>query len=128
MDERLQQNILTQFQQLFGDRVTDDEIIRGEHGAGFSYHDCMPPDWVVYPESTDEVVRVISIAAQHQIPVIPFGAGTSVEGHVSALQGGVCIDLRKMNKVLEVNFDDMYVAIQAGVTRNQLDALLEGSG
>lgn len=124
----MKQIILTELTQLLGDRVTSDESILNIHGAGFGYHACMPPDCVVYPHSTDEVSAVIKICDRHQVPVIPFGAGTSVEGHVAALKGGVCIDLKEMNRVVEVNFDDMYATLQAGVTRNQLDELLEGSG
>lgn len=128
MNQQLKQIIFTQLHQLLGNRVTEEETVLREHGAGFSYHECMPPNWVVYPRSTAEVASVIGIAAQYQIPVIPFGAGTSLEGHISALKGGICIDLSEMNQVINVSFDDMHATIQAGVTRNQFDAILEGSG
>lgn len=124
----MKQIIWDQLIKLLGDRVTCDESIRQEHGAGFSYHHAMPPDFVVYPHSNEEISAIVDICAKHQVPIIPFGAGTSVEGHVLALKGGLCIDLREMNQVLELNFDDMYATIQAGVTRNQLDEILEGTG
>ncbi len=128
MDEQLKKIIYTDLHGLLGDRVTSEETIRTAHGSGFSYHDCMPPDYVVYPGSTDEIAAVVKICARHQVPIIPFGAGTLVEGHVLAVRGGVCIDLREMNGVLEVNYEDMYATVQTGVTRNQLDNLLEESG
>jgi D-lactate dehydrogenase (cytochrome) len=128
MEQVLKQIISDQLKKLLGDRVSSSEIVLMEHGAGFSYHHAMPPDLVVYPISTEEIAAVVEICARHEVPIIPFGAGTSVEGHVLAIRGGVCMDLRQMNKVIEVNFDDMSATIQAGVTRNQLDARLEGSG
>lgn len=120
--------VLIELQNLLGNRLQTDESIRNDHGVGFSYHTCMPPDAVVYPQSTQEVAAIVQICKQHQIPIVPFGAGTSVEGHVLALKGGVCIDLSRMNQVLEVNPADMYATLQAGVTRNQLDGVLAGSG
>ena len=120
--------LLTALQNLLGDRLKTDEAVRNGHGAGFSYHPCMPPDVVVYPQSTEEVAAIVKICRQHQIPIVPFGAGTSVEGHVLAVEGGVCIDLSQMNQVLEINPANMYATLQAGVTRNQLDEVLTGSG
>src|SRR5690242_4334819 len=119
MDQRLQETVFTELTNLLGDRITSEESIRNAHGAAFSYHACMPPDFVVFPRSTGEVAAVVQLCAKHRIPIIPFGAGTSVEGHIQALQGGVCIDMREMNEVVEVSYDDMYATIQAGVTRNQ---------
>jgi len=122
------QPVFEQLQNLLQDRVTDNATIRNEHGAGFSYHTCAPPDWVVYPLSTEEISAIVRICAANRIPIIPFGAGTSVEGHILALQGGVCIDLRLMNRIIEINQADMYATIQPGVTRNQLDEALVDSG
>ncbi len=113
---------------VLGDRLAADETTRNDHGTGFSYHPCTPPDLVVYPESEEEVSEIIRICGQFKAPVIPYGAGTSVEGHILAVQGGVCLDLRRMNRILEVNVADMYCIIQPGVTRNQLDETLKGSG
>jgi D-lactate dehydrogenase (cytochrome) len=128
MDMQSKQIVFGQLQALLHDRVVDNETIRNEHGVGFSYHACTPPDWVVYPSSAEEISEIVKICATHQIPVIPFGAGTSVEGHILAINGGVCIDLHLMNQILEINQADMYATIQPGVTRNQLDEALQGSG
>ncbi|WP_247233937.1 FAD-binding oxidoreductase [Telluribacter sp. SYSU D00476] len=128
MNKVLTISVFDELRDLLGDRVTQDTDICREHGAGYSYHTCMPPDLVVYPSCTEEVAAVVSICARHKVPVIPFGAGTSVEGHVAALEGGVCIDLRQMHQVIQVSYEDMYVTVQAGVTRNQLDKLLERGG
>lgn len=128
MNKPLKQFVAAELKEILGNRVVEDKAILKEHGAGFSYHDCMPPDIVVYPRSTEEVAAIVQVCSKYKTPIIPFGAGTSVEGHILALEGGVCIDTREMNEVLEINYADMYVTIQSGVTRNQLDALLEGSG
>lgn len=128
MDTQSKQIVFEQLQALLQDRVIDNETTRNEHGVGFSYHACTPPDWVVYPSSAQEISEIVRICATHRIPIIPFGAGTSVEGHILAINGGVCIDLRLMNQILEINHADMYATIQPGVTRNQLDEALLGSG
>src|SRR6218665_2364285 len=128
MDTQTKQIVFEQLQQLLHDRVVANETTRNEHGVGFSYHACTPPDWVAYPSSAEEISEIVRICSAHQIPIIPFGAGTSVEGHILALKGGVCIDLRLMNHILEINHADMYATIQPGVTRNQLDEALQGTG
>jgi len=128
MDKQPKQIVFEELKALLHERVVADEAIRNEHGVGFSYHACTPPDWVVYPSSTEEVSEIVKICAAYQIPIIPFGAGTSVEGHILALQGGVCIDFKLMNQVLEVNQADMYATIQPGITRNQLDDALKDTG
>ncbi|RRB01030.1 FAD-binding oxidoreductase [Larkinella rosea] len=128
MDALLKNRISLELKKLLGERVSDQIEVRKEHGAGFSYHACMPPDWVVSPLSTEEIVAIVSICTTYQLPIIPFGAGTSIEGHILALNGGVCVDLRLMNQVLEIDTANMCATIQAGVTRNQLDETLEGSG
>ncbi len=119
------------FQELepfFGRRINRDLTVREQHGVGFSYHECMPPDVVVYPQTTEEIAKIVQTCAKYSVPIIPFGAGTSIEGHVLALRGGICMDLSLMNQIIELNEADMYVTVQAGVTRNELDTRLEGTG
>jgi D-lactate dehydrogenase (cytochrome) len=113
---------------LLGDRVSDAFAIREHHGKDESYLPVAPPDAVVFPESTEEVRDIVNICRQHGAPMIPFGAGTSLEGHVLAIHGGVCIDLSRMNRVLQVNESDLDCTVQAGVTRKQLNDYIRHSG
>jgi D-lactate dehydrogenase (cytochrome) len=110
------------------DRVTAGEDVRRLHGTDESFHPPAPPDLVVYPVEIDEAAAVVRICAEHGAPIVPFGAGTSLEGHVAALQGGVSVDMSRMNGVLRLSVDDMDVTVQAGVTRTQLDDRLRPEG
>src|SRR5690348_1297813 len=83
-----------------GARATDADAVREHHARGESYHAPAPPDIVVFPHSTDEVAFVASVSARYRLPIVPFGAGTSLEGHVNATHGGISIDLTQMSKVL----------------------------
>lgn len=103
--------------QRFGDRLTTNQTVLERHGTDESYHAPKAPDAVVFPETTDEVVEIVNICRDHGTPIIPFGVGTSLEGHIAALHGGVCIDLGNMNNVLQVNTEDLDVTVQPGVTR-----------
>ena len=114
--------------QRFGDRVTTATAIREQHGRDESYHPAFPPDAVFFAETTEEVQAAVLICAEHGMPIIPFGVGTSLEGQVAALHGGICIDVSKMNQVLRVSAEDMDVTVQAGVTRKQLNEHLRDSG
>ncbi|MGF1627265.1 MAG: FAD-binding oxidoreductase [Alphaproteobacteria bacterium] len=113
---------------IVGDRLTTAQAICEAHGRDESFHPAVAPDAVVFAESTEEVAAVVRLCAGHKVPVIPFGVGTSLEGHVAALHGGVCIDLSRMNAVLEVNQDDLDCRVQAGVTRKQLNEYLRDTG
>jgi len=121
-------DLLGVLRQIVGERVTTAEAIREQHGHDESFHPSFPPDAVVFAQSTDEVSRVVSACAERGVPVIPFGTGTSLEGHVAALRGGVSIDVTQMNKVLAVNAEDLDCRVQPGVTRKQLNEYLRDTG
>lgn len=112
----------------FGERCSTARAVREQHGRDESPFDVPPPDAVVYCQSTEEVAQVVRLAAQHDVPVIPYGAGSSLEGHLLAVQGGVSIDLSRMNQVLRVDAQDQTVTVQAGVTRMQLNREIKDTG
>ena len=114
--------------QRFGDRVQTGEAMRRQHGHTLTWITNQPPDVVVWPESTAEVSEIVALAARYRVPVIPFGAGTSLEGQVNAPRGGISIDLQRMNNVLEVNDRDLDCVVQAGVSRKQLNDYLRDKG
>ncbi len=120
--------MIEELRSLLGERLSTASDVRESHGKDISYHTPAPPDAVAFPLSTDEVSRIVRICAQHETPMIPFGAGTSVEGQVTAPHGGVSIDLSRMNRILEVHEADMDAVVQPGVTRQQLDRHLEQAG
>ncbi len=113
---------------LLGDRVTAAEAAREHHSHGESTHPPALPDLVCFPQSTEEVSRVMAISARYKLPVIPFGAGTSLEGHVHAVRGGMCMDMRLMNRILRVSVEDMDATVEAGVGRLQLVKALDNTG
>ena len=119
---------LTALQALFGERVSTAQALRDHHGRDESAYDPMPPDAVVFAHTTEEIAAAMSICAEHAVPVIAWGTGTSLEGHVLALQGGICIDLSQMNRVLAIHADDATATVQAGVTRKQLNNELRDTG
>jgi len=110
------------------DRVLDGEDIRRQHGTDESFHAPAPPDLVVYPLDVEEAARVVRVCAEHGAAIVPFGAGTSLEGHVAALRGGVSVDMSRMDAILRLSVDDMDVTVQAGVTRRRLDEKLRPEG
>ncbi|KAG7391327.1 hypothetical protein PHYPSEUDO_005276 [Phytophthora pseudosyringae] len=115
---------------LLGDRLSTSHSVLElqQHGTDESYHDVMPPDAVAFVQSTVEVADVIKICAATHTPIIPFGAGTSIEGHISAVAGGVSVDLSGMNGILKLDRENMSVKVEAGVTREQLNADLRATG
>jgi D-lactate dehydrogenase (cytochrome) len=113
---------------LGADRVLTGEDVRAQHGVDESFHPEAAPDAVVYPASTEEAAAIVAVCARHRAPLVPFGAGTSLEGHVQALRGGVTVDMREMNQILRLSVEDLDVTVQAGVTRKQLDAALRPEG
>jgi len=122
------QSILLELQALLGDRVTTSAGIREHHGKDESYFPIAPPDAVVFPHSTEEVRDVVNICRRHNVPMIPYGVGTSLEGHTLAVQGGVSIDLSQMNRILAVHEEDLDAVVQAGVTRKQLNEHIRHTG
>jgi D-lactate dehydrogenase (cytochrome) len=113
---------------LLGSRANDTPVVREHHSHGESYHTAAPPDIVCFPQTTAEASAILRISAAHGVPVVPFGAGTSLEGHVNAIHGGISIDLREMNKVVRVSVDDLDATVEAGVTRLQLNKALHNTG
>ena len=122
------QNIMPQLQQLFPGRVATGAAIRMQHANTLTFLPAEPPDIVVWPESTAEVSHLVALASQARVPVIAFGAGTSLEGHVNAPEGGIAVDFGKMNRVLEIRPDDLDCSLEAGVTRAQLNTELRATG
>jgi D-lactate dehydrogenase (cytochrome) len=114
--------------QRFGDRVTTSRAVRDHHGKDESYFPHAPPDAVAFPRSTEEVRDIVNLCRRYHTPVIAFGVGTSVEGHVLAMRGGVCIDMSQMNKVLMVHVEDLDATVQAGVTRKALNEEIRHTG
>lgn len=120
--------LLAGLQQLFGDRLSLSQAVRAHHGRDESSYDPMPPDAVVFAHSTEEVAAAVALCNSHATPVIAFGTGTSLEGHVLALHGGVTIDLSQMNRVLAIHAEDLTATVQAGVTRKQLNLEIKDRG
>jgi D-lactate dehydrogenase (cytochrome) len=113
---------------MLGDRVSVAEAVRTQHAHTTTWIPNQPPDAVVFPQSTEEVQAIVRVCAAHGLPVVPFGAGTSLEGQVNAPFGGVCLDFRDMNKVLAVHAEDLDCVVEPGVTRKQLNAYLHDAG
>jgi D-lactate dehydrogenase (cytochrome) len=120
--------LLAALRQLLGDRLSTSPAIREQHGKDESYHPPHAPDAVAFAESTGEVAAIVKLCARYKTPVIAFGTGTSLEGHVAALHGGVCIDLSRMNRIVRVNVEDLDATVEAGVTRKQLNEYLRDTG
>jgi D-lactate dehydrogenase (cytochrome) len=112
----------------FGDRCSTAMAVREQHGRDESSFEVPPPAAVVFAESTNDVADAVRLAAQYDVPVIPFGVGSSLEGHLLAVQGGISIDVGRMNKVLSVNAEDLTVTVQPGVTRKQLNEEIKSTG
>ena len=114
--------------ELLGERVSTVNSVLQQHGRGESWHPVQAPDAVCFAQSNEEVAQIVRLCAASSIPVIAYGTGTSLEGQVQAVNGGICIDLSQMDQVLEVNAEDLDCRVQAGVTRRQLDQYLRDTG
>jgi len=113
---------------LFGERLHLGEAMRRQHGSSETHFETMLPDAVVFPGSTEEVVALVKLCVAHDTPVIPFGAGTSIEGNITPVRGGVTIDMSEMNAILSVNAEDFDCTVQAGVRREELNVHLRDKG
>ncbi len=112
----------------FAERCSTALVVREQHGRDESSFDVPPPAAVVFVDNTAEVAEVVKLASQYEVPVIPFGVGSSMEGHLLAVQGGISIDMGRLNKVLSINSDDLTVTVQPGVTRKQLNEEIKSTG
>ena len=119
---------LAELAQLLEDRFSVGEAVREQHGHDESWHPTQAPQGVAFPETTEEVAEIVRICARHGTPVIPFGTGSALEGHVVAVEGGVSVDMTRMNRVIEVNDEDLDATVEAGVTRKQLNAHIRDRG
>ena len=118
---RVPASLLQALRERFGSRCSTADAVREQHGRDESSYPLTPPEVVVFCESTDDVAEVVRQAAAHAVPVIPFGIGSSLEGHLLAVQGGISIDLSRMTQVVQINAEDLTVTVQAGVTREQVN-------
>ncbi|GGB36852.1 lactate dehydrogenase [Roseibium aquae] len=120
--------VIDVLEQQFGDRCQRSAAIRQQHAHTTTWLPNQPPDAVVFAKSTEEVADIVRICATHRVPIIPFGTGSSLEGHVNAPEGGISIDLSGMDRIVEVNAEDLDCRVEAGVTRKQLNSYLRDTG
>ncbi|MBV8617428.1 MAG: FAD-binding protein [Curvibacter sp.] len=122
------QALLDALQNRFESRYSAAQAVREQHGRDESSFQVPPPSAVVFAESTADVADVVKLAALYEVPVIPFGAGSSLEGHLLAVQGGISLDVSRMNQVLSINAEDLTVTVQPGITRKQLNEQIKATG
>jgi D-lactate dehydrogenase (cytochrome) len=120
--------VIAELRAMLGERLSTGASVREHHGRDLTWHEAHAPDAVAFAQSTEEVSAIVRVCAENGTPVVPFGAGTSLEGHVMALKGGVCIDLMRMDQVLRVNAEDLDAVVQPGVTRKRLNEFLRDTG
>ena len=120
--------LIDRLAEMVGARATTARGVLDEHGRSEAYHANQPPDIVVFPETTQEVAQIVALCATAGMPIVPFGAGTSLEGNTAAVAGGLCFDFSRMNRILRLNDKDMDVVVQPGITRKQLNAQLRDTG
>ncbi|PTX04238.1 FAD-binding oxidoreductase [Pararhodobacter aggregans] len=122
------ETVITGLRSLLGDRLATSNAVRDHHSHDSSWHPAALPDAVAFPRTEAEVQAIVRLCAEHDVAVIPFGAGSSMEGHTIPTRGGITIDMRDMNKVLEIRPEDGLAVVQAGVTRKQLNTELRATG
>lgn len=128
MNRRAFVEVIDELRAIPGAGLSTASAVRDHHSRGESHHPAAQPDAVVFPGSTADVQAIVRVCAAHRCPVVPFGAGSSLEGHVHPVHGGISIDMTRMNRVLRVSADDLDATVEAGVTRKQLDKHLRSSG
>ena len=124
----LPDGFLDRLKERFGAQFSAAMAVREQHGRDESAYAAAPPAAVVFAQNTQDVADAVSLCAQHRVPVIPFGVGSSLEGHLLAVQGGISIDVSRMNQVLAINAEDLTVTVQAGVTRKQVNEAIKSHG
>ena len=122
------QALIEALQNRFGAQCSLAQAVREQHGRDEGSLQAPPPSAVVFAESTQDVADAVKLASQYDVPVIPYGAGSSLEGHLLAVQGGISIDVARMNRVLSINADDLTVTVQPGITRKQLNEAIKDTG
>ena len=127
-DQPLPRLFLDQLGALLGERLQLSEAARLQHGSSETHFAAAPPDAVLFPTSTEEVVEIVKLCGEMEVPIIAFGAGTSLEGHVTPVRGGISLDMSQMNRILEVNAEDFDCTVEAGVRREQLNEHLRDMG
>ena len=128
VDSTAVERVVAELKTMFGERCSTGVALREQHGRGEAYPQGASPDAVVWPESTGDVSATLRLCHAHDVPVIAFGAGTSLEGHVSAPYGGISLDMSRMNRVLQVHAEDLDVVVQPGISREDLNAWLRDTG
>jgi D-lactate dehydrogenase (cytochrome) len=127
-DQAAAARAITELTAAFGNRVVTSTAVREQHANTTTWIPNEPPDAVVFPQSQADVQQIVRICAQHRMPVIAFGTGTSLEGHINAPRGGISIDVRDMNRVLAVHAEDLDCVVEPGITRKQLNEYLRDQG
>lgn len=122
------QAVIGELSSFLGQRLSRSKSELDQHGGSETYFPLSPPDAVVYPETTEEVARIVQVCARHRCPLVGWGTGTSLEGQAQAFQGGISVDFQRMNRVLEVAQADMHARVQPGVTRESLNEELRATG
>ncbi|MEN3364741.1 MAG: hypothetical protein V7606_2015 [Burkholderiales bacterium] len=122
------ETLLAELKALFGDRFSTSQAMREHHGRDESSYAPMLPDAVVFVQTTEEVADAVKLCSLHEVPIIPYGTGTSLEGHILALRGGITIDLSQMNRMVAIHAEDLTATVQAGVTRKQLNLEIKDTG
>ncbi len=127
-DRKAADTVISALAARYGNRLATGQTMRAQHAHTTTWIDNQPPDAVLFPQSAEEVQEVVRLCAAHRVPVIAFGAGTSLEGQVNAPRGGICLDFRDMNRILAVHPEDLDCVIEPGVTRKQLNEHLRDQG